>query len=177
MNALIIYASRYGSTRLYAEKLSEKTGIPAISYQNAPALFDIKTIIYLGGLYAGGVLGLPKTLRNFSPQKDQSVILITVGLADPEDAENRNNIRTALQKQLPEQLLGKIKLFHLRGSIDYQKLTAGHRLLMKLLYQAIKRTPIEKQSAENRAMIETYGKQVNFVDFNALDAILEEIRQ
>ena len=39
-------------------KLSEQTGIPAVSYKDAPALSDKKIIVYLGGLYAGGILGL-----------------------------------------------------------------------------------------------------------------------
>ena len=66
-----------------------QTGIPATRYQDAPALSDRKTIVYLGGLYAGGVLGLAKTLRSFSLRDGQKLLLVTVGLADPNDQENR----------------------------------------------------------------------------------------
>ena len=66
MKHIIVYGSQYGSTRRYAEKLSEQTGIPAVGYKDVPNLSDMKIIIYLGGLYAGGGLGLAKTLRNFS---------------------------------------------------------------------------------------------------------------
>ena len=55
MKAIILYGSRYGSTRRYAEELSGQTGIPAVSYQQAPELSGMDTIIYLGGLSAGGV--------------------------------------------------------------------------------------------------------------------------
>ena len=48
--------------------------------------------------------------------------------------------------------------------------------MMKLLYQSLRRIPLEKQTAENRALIETYGKQVDFTDFGALEPILREIR-
>ena len=67
MNSIIIYGSQYGSTRRYAEKLSELTSIPAVSFKESPHISGQDTIIYMGGLYAGGVLGLSKTLRSISP--------------------------------------------------------------------------------------------------------------
>ncbi len=177
MKHIIVYGSQYGSTRRYAEKLSEQTGIPAVGYKDVPNLSDMKIIIYLGGLYAGGVLGLAKTLRNFSLQDGQKLILVTVGLADSNEPENQHNIRTSLQKQLPAGLLDQAKIFHLRGGIDYQQLSFGHRTMMKLLYQSLRRTPLEKQTAENRALIETYGKKVDFTDFGALEPIVLEIQR
>lgn len=177
MKHIIVYGSQYGSTRRYAEKLSEQIGIPAVGYKDVPNLSDMKIIIYLGGLYAGGVLGLAKTLRNFSLQDGQKLILVTVGLADPNEPENQHNIRTSLQKQLPAGLLDQAKIFHLRGGIDYQQLSFGHRTMMKLLYQSLRRTPLEKQTAENRALIETYGKKVDFTDFGALEPIVLEIQR
>ena len=142
MEHIIVYGSQYGSTRRYAEKLSEQTGIPAVSYKDAPALSDKKIIVYLGGLYAGGILGLMKTLRGFSLRDGQKLLIVTVGLADPNEPENQNNIRASLQRQLPARLLDRAKVFHLRGGIDYQKLSFGHRTMMKLLYQSLRRTPI-----------------------------------
>ncbi len=48
---------------------------------------------------------------------------------------------------------------------------------MKLLYNAIKNIPEEKQTAENKAMIETYNKKVDFIDFSSLDEIIHEIQK
>ena len=49
--------------------------------------------------------------------------------------------------------------------------------MMKLLYQSLRRTPFEKQTAENRAFLETYGKQVDFTDFRALEPIIQAIQR
>ena len=177
MNQIIIYGSRYGSTCRYAKQLSAQTNITAVSCREIPDLSGMHTIIYMGGLYAGGVVGLAKALRGFSLQNGQKLLLVTVGLADPNESENRDNIRTSLQKQLSPELMERAKIFHLRGGIDYQKLSFGHRVMMKLLYQSLRRTPLEKQTAENRALIETYGKQVDFTDFRTLEPIIQEIRR
>lgn len=37
---------------------------------------------------------------------------------------------------------------------------------MKLLYNKVKKLPPEQQRAETRAMIETYNRKVDFVDFD-----------
>ena len=177
MERIIIFGSQYGSTYRYAKKLSEQTRIPAIRYKDAPELFNMQTIVYLGGLYAGGVLGLAKTMRNFSLRNGQKLIIVTVGLADPVEPENQNNICTSLQKQLSPELLDRAKIFHLRGGIDYQRLSLGHRTIMALLYRSLRKIPLDQQTAENRALIETYGKQVNYIDFGALEAIIQEIEE
>ena len=75
-----------------------------------------------------------------------------------------------------KRLLDRAKVFHLRGSISYPSLSFPHRTMMKLLYQSLRGAPPEKQTSENRALMETYGKQVDFTDFSALDPIIQEIQ-
>ena len=177
MKDIILYGSKYGYARRYAEKLSERSGVPAFCYKDRPELTEKSTIVYLGGLYAGGVLGLTKTMRNLSLRREQRLIIVTVGIADPKESENRDNIRSSLQRQLPAELFQRAKIYHLRGGIDYQKLSSGHRMVMSLLYRSLRRTPVEKQTAENRALLETYGKHVDFTDFSTLEPILREIQE
>ena len=40
-----------------------------------------------------------------------------------------------------------------------------------------RRPPLKKQTAENRALIETAGKQADFTDFGALEPIIWEIQR
>lgn len=175
MNSIIIYGSHYGTTKQYAEELSKRTNIKAVSFEKVNQINDYNNIIYLGGLYAGGVLGMSKTLRKLNNLSAKKIILITVGLTDPTDEKNIDNIRNNMKKQIPKEIFEKASIFHLRGGIDYSKLKFVHRTMLKLLYNSIKNIPDEKQTAENRAMIETYNKKVNFVDFSSLDKIIKEI--
>ena len=92
------------------------------------------------------------------------------------DQENINNIRNSLKTQVPETLLSNAQIFHLRGGIDYEKLSFKHRTMMTLLYHKVKNLPEEKKTAEDRAMIETFNSKVDFVDYHSLDQIIEAIR-
>ena len=178
MNSIIIYGSHYGTTKEYAEELSKRTNIKAISFKKFnQQINDYDNIIYLGALYAGGVLGMSKTLKKLNNISNKKILIATVGLSDPTDEVNKNNIRNNIKNQIPKEVLEKAKIFHLRGGIDYSKLNFAHKTMMKLLYNAVKNLPNEKQTAEDRAMIETYNKKVNFIDFSSLDKIANEIQK
>ena len=84
MDTIIIYGSCYGTTKIYAEALAERMGLHAVPYDRAGDLGGYQKIIYLGGLYAGGVKGLAKTVRKVDPTVCRRLAVITVGLADPE---------------------------------------------------------------------------------------------
>lgn len=173
MNGIIIYGSCYGTTKSYAEKLSELTQIPTISYKDIKDLSDYDTVIHLGGLYAGGVLGLKETVQALSV--DTRFIIATVGLAAPEDSRNIENICNNLKRQIKEELYEKTQIFHLRGGIDYTELSFKHKTMMKMLYMAVKSKPAEEIDAETKGFLETYNQTVDFVDYNCLNQIIEMI--
>ena len=81
MKSLIIYGSQYGTAKAYATKLSEITEIPCVSYENIKDIRNYEQIIYLGGLYAGGVKGLKNTFRLLKNSNIKTIV-VTVGLAD-----------------------------------------------------------------------------------------------
>ena len=71
MNSIILYGTCYGSSKQYADELSRRTGLPCESYENADDLSGYEKIIYIGSLYAGGVLGMAELLRGtgLNPQQ------------------------------------------------------------------------------------------------------------
>ena len=173
MSKLIIYGSQYGTTKSYAEKLSEITGIEAISHEDVKDLSMYKTIIHLGGLYAGGIKGIKDTIKAIDG--DTELIIVTVGLADPTNRENTQNIKETASRQVPKELYDKARFFHLRGGIDYNKLSFIHKTMMKMVYSKVKSIPEDMLKEEDKGFIETYNKTVNFVDFNSLEPIVQVI--
>ena len=133
MSNIIIYGSHYGTTKQYAKELSRRTNIEAISFENVKEINNYDKIIYLGGLYAGGVLGMTKTLKKLNKISNKTIILVTIGLSDPTDEKNINNIRNNIKSQIQKEIFEKAKIFHLRGGIDYSKLNFVHKTMMKFV--------------------------------------------
>jgi len=173
---VIIYGSQYGTAKEYALELSRITSISVSDYENIRNISEYETIIYIGALYAGGVLGLTKTFRKLSNIDNKKIIIATVGLSDSNNEENITNIRNSIKRQISNELYEKAKIFHLRGGIDYAKLKMMHKTMMKLLYKKAITLPEDKKTPEVKAMIDTYNKKVNFVDFSSLDKIVYELK-
>ena len=169
MKTLIIYGSQYGSTKRYAERLAEMTGIEAVDYKDAKNINDYERIIYFGALYAGGVTGLKKTVSKIIP--NQELVIVTVGLADPTDSENVKSIRNSIKSQIPSEFYDESKIYHLRGAIDYSQLGLKHKVMMSMLHSKVSKMPESELNAETKAMLETYGQKVDFVDFTTLEQI------
>lgn len=83
----------------------------------------------------------------------------------------------AVRASLPAPLRERVRLFHLRGGIDYGRLTFAHGLLMKMMYAAQKKVSEEKKSAQERVIAQTYGSSADYTDFSALPAIAEEMEK
>lgn len=169
MGVKIVYGSHYGTTERYAQELSRRVGIPAVDYRKMGEISSQNTVIYLGGLYAGGLVGLKKSLPKLKTAAN--LIVVTVGLADPEEEENVQYIRASVTKQLGEELTAKTTFIHLRGGIDYGKLNMLHRTMMRMLYSQIKKKPVDQLSEEDQELIATYGKKVDFTDLSSVEKI------
>ena len=174
METVIVYGSCYGTAKIYAETLAEQMKCKVLPYDKVKETDGYETIIYVGGLYAGGVRGMAKTVKKISTVKCKRFVVITVGLADPDDEKNVKNIRKAALRQIPKPLADRTEFYHLRGGIDYEKLSFKHRMMMKMLYEQVKKQPVGEQDADTRAMIETYGQKVSFVDLACLDNIVKK---
>lgn len=169
-STIIIYGSKYGSTKLYAEQLSAITGIKCVSYKEAEGIQEYGRIIYMGALFAGNVLGLKKFAATITTQE---LIVVTVGLVDPQDEENIRYIRNNIKSQIHAHLYDEDKIFHLRGAIDYSTMGMKHKLMMKFIHGRLSKTPEEEElNSEAKIILETYGKKVDFVDYDSLKVIV-----
>ena len=174
---IIIYGSQYGTTKKYALELSKKTDIKSVSYRNIEDVNQYDTIIYIGALYAGGVLGMKKTLGKIKDSSKKKIIIATVGLADPNNEQNTDTIKEGIKKQLRQDIFNQADIHFLRGGIDYNNLNIKHKTMMALLYKKAKRLKDDEKTPEVEAMIETYGKKVDFIDFTTLTPIINEIQK
>lgn len=173
---IIIYGTQYGSARTYAKELAKRTGFDVVEYTDVADINDYETIVYIGSLYAGGVQGMKKTFSKLADPTGKTIVIATVGLADPTVAEYTDHIKDGMRKQLPEDIFDAASIFHLRGAIDYSKLGLKHKTMMALLYRKCKSIPENEQTADVKALIETYNKQVDFIDFTTLDPIIEAVQ-
>ncbi|MBP1758444.1 MAG: hypothetical protein H6Q61_693, partial [Firmicutes bacterium] len=165
-NTVVVYKSHYGFTQQYAQWIAEDLGAELReTSQTKPAdLKNYDAIIFGGGLYAGGVSGISLLTKSYPGIMDKALFLFTVGAADVTDERNIRNIRTGLSKTLTSEMQSKIQIFHLRGGMDYTKMSLVHRTMMSMMISTLKKKPECDRNSEEQTMLDTYGQRVDFTD-------------
>ncbi len=176
---IVLYQSHYGSTKRYAQWIAKALSCPACESKKFPAqdLAGYDTVVFGGGLYAGGVNGVKFIRRNWKLLSDKRVVLFTCGLADPDNLKNAANIRDSLSRALSEEILNRLRLFHLRGDMDYSRLSFTHRSMMAMLRKMLlKKEGDGSLSPEDRMLLDTYGKSLDFTDEKTIQPLVDFIQ-
>lgn len=116
---IILFQSKYGATKKYADWLAEKTGYACVETKNANAV-DLKpydVILLGGGVYASGIAGLQFLKKNIGQLADKKIAVFAVG-ASPYDEKAIMQIREMHFKNE----LRSIPLFYCRGAWDEEKM-------------------------------------------------------
>ena len=172
---LIIYFSKYGTTKEYAEWIAKELKGDIYSINNIKEnIFNVYDTIIIGsGLYAGKIKGVDIIIKNFELLRNKKIIIFTCGLSDYSKTGNKNSIYHRLKKEFPEKIIEKIKVFYLRGGINYKKLSLKHKILMWMKKKQILKEGIEKSNEEAKEFIETYGKVIDFMDKNNIKELID----
>lgn len=170
-NIAVVYKSKYGSTKKYAQWIAEETN--ADLFENSKTdvrdLIQYDTIVYGGGLYASGIAGISLITKNYEVLKDKRIVVFTVGLASTDRKEVFYSI---IEKNFSQEMCDNIELFHLRGGIDYKKLGFIHRSMMAMLKTVISKKDPEELTDDDRELLATYGGKIDFTDKNSLKPLL-----
>ncbi len=120
MSTVVIYKSKYGSTKQYAEWIAEELGADLKNADGVKPedLLPYDTIIYGAGIYIGCIAGIPLISDDYEQLKEKMIIVFTVGLTDPADKRKCEDLRT---KNYSWKMMDTIQIFHLRGALDYKK--------------------------------------------------------
>lgn len=176
---VVIYQSKYGAVKKYAEWIAEALhgDIFEKGKISAEKMMDYDTVIYGGGIYAGGIAGISFIGKNYEKIKNKNIVLFTCGLANTKIEKNVQHIRGEMKKSLPESLMNQAVIYHFRGYMDYSKLTPVHKIMMKMMNNMIAKKTDSEKTAEDRVFLETYGKAVDFTDQRSIGELVEQVRE
>ena len=122
MKGIILYQSKYGATKKYADWISEATGFECVETKKANIKevekYDI--IVLGGGIYAMGIAGLSFLKRNIDVLSDKKIIVFFC-CASPYALSDRK------LKAAKKQLLGQLAISGDNG--ETQCLSMGKSLL------------------------------------------------
>ena len=152
MKGIILYKSKYGSMKKYAEWISEETGFPCIETDKARVeqLADCDVVLLGGGIYSAGISGIYFLKRHIDELKHIA----------------RLNFRDKLEG---------IPYFYCRGAWDYQTMNDIDKFLCRTLLDAVSRKDPEGYEPWEKALVEAGLERRDWTDKKYIQPIIEAI--
>ena len=158
MNAIVIYKSKSGFAKKYADMIGKELSVPIKSLGNIKPddLTEYDTIIYGGGLYISGINGLKTLMKDYVDFNEKRIVVFACG-ATP---NRKRDIDAVIDVNLTKLQQEHIKVFYMRGGFDFSKLGFVDKILMSLLKLKIKSK--KNPTPDEMGMLASYSKPMDF---------------
>lgn len=171
---IILYQSKYGSTKRYAQWLQEITGFDLIETKKADIkkVMNYNMIILGGGVYASGILGFSFIKKNIDTLKNKKIVVFCVG-ASPYDEKAYNQVKEMHFKNK----LKDIPLFYCRGAWDMENMSMIDRNLCKMLQKAVSRQNPDTYEPWQKALMCVGKDKCDWTDKEYLNPLIKYIEE
>lgn len=170
MKTLILYVSKTGNTKAYAEAIAEALGTEAYPLKSVkPKKWrEYDTIVFGSWIMGGKIQEIDRFFQGWDEISDKNVIVFADGMGMP-DAETRRDLITGNLLDLYH-----IRFYQLRGSFDYSKLGFFHRTILNLTMKQMANDPSQAATLD---VLERFKETpLVYFDQEKIDYIISVIR-
>ena len=171
MKTIVLYKSKYGSTKAYAQWIAEELACEVKESKGVKVddLLAYDTIIYGGGLYAENIAGASLITKSIEKLKDKKLIIFTTGITPLDVREYYDG--EVLDKNIKPEIRQYIKVYNFMGKMILDELSAPHRTALKMLKKIMsgKENPTDLE----KMLLELCDADGDFTDKNAIKELVE----
>ncbi len=162
MNVVVVYKTKYGSTKTYAEWIGEELGCEIIDAKDITAeeLARYDAIVYGGGLYAEVINGVSLITKNIEKLKDKKIAIYSTGITPLEYREYYDKL--VIEKNFKNGVPDFVKLFNFTGKMVLDELSVVHRTALKTLKKIM--SSKENPSDMEKLLVELCDADGDFSD-------------
>ncbi|MBN2259206.1 MAG: flavodoxin domain-containing protein [Clostridiales bacterium] len=130
MKGIVIYKSKYGSTKQYAQWISEETGIDIVSMDE----FDVSLlteydIVVIGAYIRAGKIAAKEWLdKNVNLLKNKKIYFYTVSGTNPQN----KMIFELAKATIPIELQSSTQIFNMHGKMNYKELDRIDKIIINM---------------------------------------------
>ncbi len=174
MKSIVIYKSKYGSTRQYAKWIADELGCECFDAKDIKAedLQKYDAIIYGGGLYAEIINGVSLITKNIEAFKDKKIAVFSTGITPLDCREYYDKM--VIEKNFKNGLPENVKVFNFMGKMVLSELSLVHRTALKTLKKIM--SSKENATEMEKLLIELCDADCDFSDKEAIKELLEYIK-
>lgn len=174
MRGIVLYKSKYGATKKYAEWISEDTGydICEVSKVKVADLREYDVIVLGGGIYAMGIAGLSFLKKNPELISQKKVYVFCDG-ASPYDEEAYKEVKEHNMKDN----LKEVPVFYFRGAWDMDSMGLVDRNLCRMLQKAVAKKDPKDYAIWEKALMEAGSQKCDWTDKEYIVPLVSELKR
>ena len=173
MNILVVYSSKTGFTKRYAQWIKEVVPCTCVEAKEAEKLevgnYDV--ILYGGGFYAGKIHGVEWLKSRLPKLEGKRTAVFATGATPPEAPE----VEKAIAQNFTEEELGKISCFYLRSGINYENMDWKSRMMMKVFAKMMEKK--KDKTEQEKDMASHLGSSFDAADRKYLEPLIRWVQE
>ncbi len=173
MKTIVVYKSKYGSTKQYADWIAEELECRGVEAKEATLdmLKEYDTIIYGGGLYGEVINGVSLITKNIDSLSGKKIIVYTTGITplSCRDYYDKLVIDKNFKKGVPE----NVRIFNFLGKMIINELSLVHKTAIKTLKKIM--STKENPSEMEKLLVELCDADGDFTDKNETKALIDYV--
>ena len=172
----VIYKSKGGFSQKYAKWLADylKCDLYDLKDFTKSDIDKYHILIFGSGVYCSKMPianFINKNAKYFSGKK---IIVFAAGLTALDNTEALDYIDN---KNFTGDIADRIAIFHLRGGIDYSKLSYIEKKVMKMISKNIKKKPVDQLNETDKIISQSYGGFIDLTQKSYIMPIIEYITE
>ncbi|WP_185967539.1 flavodoxin domain-containing protein [Clostridium sp. HBUAS56010] len=160
MKKIIVYASRYGTSKEYAAQIASKKNYPVVPLEEHINLVNpYDEIIFIAPVYMGKIMSLEKFIKMADKWESKKITVITVGVYNPNRKSNTSILQEKIKRVVEKTNLNLQNIYHLYGNLHLEDLSFLHKTLINTLYKTAKKKSLEQLNEDEKDIIKAYEKK------------------
>lgn len=154
----IVYVTNTGSSKRYAEMLSQKTGYPCYSLSDSDAAVGTD-VVFISWVMAGTIQGLSEARVKFGTLKAVAPVGMMKSESQDTALKEKNTVSEAM--------------FSLAGAFDMKKLSGMYKMMMGMMVKMLKSKLKESKDPKTKEIAEKFEEGFDMVSEDNLSELLE----
>ena len=172
---VVIYKSKHGSTRQYAEWIGEELQCPVIARDDfSKKDFDsYDNIIYGGHVQAGGIMGFDLIKKNMRRLQNKKIVVFAVGL-NVMNKESRMQLR---EINFDKANVERMTCFYCPGNYKPEEIKGIDAGIIKMMQKMLESKGESGLTDDDRFLLNAVRNGVNLVDRKYIEPIVREFSE
>lgn len=171
---VVIYKSKHGSTKQYAQWIGEELQCPVIDVKDFSKkdFANYDNIIYGGCVQAGGIQGFEIIKKNMRLLQDKKIVTFAVGL-NIMQKETRMQLR---EINFDKKSVEKMTCFYCPGAYKPEEIKGIDAGIMKVMIKMLEGKGVLNMTEDEKTLLSDVQNGANYVDRKYIEPIVNEFK-